>query len=73
MESIAARMRSRDRQIVAAMSVQERIDLAHRLGDEDVEVFRQSQGISASEAIARLRRQRQRGRRPCSFFEDASE
>jgi uncharacterized protein YoaH (UPF0181 family) len=53
--------------------VQERINLAHRLGDEDVEVFRQSKGLSTSEAITRLRRQRQRGRRPCSFFEDASE
>jgi hypothetical protein len=73
MDSIAAWLRSRDRRIVTEMSVQERINLAHRLGDEDVEVFRQSKGLSTSEAITRLRRQRQRGRRPCSFFEDASE
>ena len=59
--SISARARDR-------REPEERIRLALNLGDDCVETYRESAGITRHEAIARLRSARQRGRTPCSFF-----
>lgn len=51
------------------MSASERVELALELGDQDLEIFRLAHGLSEGEAIRELRRRRQAGRVPCSFFE----
>ena len=51
------------------MSASERVALALELGDQDLEIFRLAHGLSANEALRELRRRRQAGRVPCSFFE----
>lgn len=70
MESVADTHRDEDRRRMAAMTPSERIRLAFELGDRDLEIFRNRRGLSRNEALRGLRRQRQLGRRPCSFFEN---
>jgi hypothetical protein len=64
MRSVADDLRQRDREAVLALSPEERIDLALRLGDEDLELFCRIQGLDRREAIRVLQRRRQAGRRP---------
>jgi hypothetical protein len=64
MRSVADDLRQRDREAVLKLSPEERIALALRLGDEDLELFCRAQGLDRSEAIRVLQRRRQAGRRP---------
>ncbi len=65
MSTVAEKLRKRDREHVEGLSVDDRLALAFSLGENDLEIFRASSGLSRSEAIEHLRRQRQRGRNPC--------
>jgi hypothetical protein len=69
MRSIADTFRFERAREEAAMSASERVALALELGDQDLEIFRLAHGLSANEALRELRRRRQAGRVPCSFFE----
>jgi hypothetical protein len=70
MESIADQHRRDDAAALADLSPAERVSLALELGDQDREIFRDSAGLSEEAALHELRRRRQIGRTPCSFFED---
>lgn len=65
MSALAEHLRERTRKIVKGLSVDERLALAFELGENDLETFRASQGLSRTEALAHFRRQKQQGRRPC--------
>jgi len=69
MRSVKDQLREADRRAQAAMSAAERVTLALELGDQDLEIFRLARGLSEEEALHELRRRRQAGRAPCSFFE----
>ncbi len=56
---------------MAAMSADERVALAFRLGDEDLEIYRRAWGVSREVALRRLRMARQAGRVPCRCLEEA--
>ncbi len=56
---------------MAAMSADERVALAFRLGDEDLEIYRRARGLSREVALRRLRMARQVGRVPCRCLEEA--
>jgi len=56
----AARQAIRD--VVAGMTLQERIALAYALGDEDVRLFMAVSQLEREEAVAMLRRARHHGR-----------
>jgi hypothetical protein len=68
MRSVTDQLRENDRDAQADMTAAERVALALELGDQDLEVFRQAHGLTQEEAFHRLRRHRQAGRVPCSFF-----
>ena len=70
MESVIDDRHEEDRRAQAAMTASERVELALALGDQDLEIFRRAHGLSEDEAFHQLRRHRQAGRVPCSFFED---
>ncbi len=70
MKSIADTLRAERAHDEAAMSASERVALALELGDHDMEIFRRAHGLSEKEALRELRRRRQIGRVPCSFFEE---
>jgi hypothetical protein len=69
MRSVADDHRDEDVRSMAAMSPDERVSLAFRLGDEDLEVYCRAQGLSRDEALRRFRVARQAGRVPCSCLE----
>jgi len=64
MRSVADELRQRTREATEGLSPAERVDLALRLGDEDLELFCRAQNVDRVEALRRLRTQRQKGRRP---------
>jgi hypothetical protein len=70
MKSIADHHRRDDAAALADLSPADRVALALELGDHDREIFRKSAGLSEEAAFHELRRRRQIGRAPCSFFED---
>jgi hypothetical protein len=63
MRSVADDLKEDLARQVREMPAEERIELAFRLGDEDLEAFRQTHGLPHEEALRRLRLQRQQGRR----------
>jgi hypothetical protein len=63
MRSVADELRERDREAVLKLAPEERIELALRLGDDDLELFCRFQGLERREAIRLLQRRRQAGRR----------
>jgi hypothetical protein len=69
MRSISDNFREDDRRAQAEMTAAERVELALELGDQDLEIFRQAHGLTTKEARHELRRRRQLGRTPCTFFE----
>jgi hypothetical protein len=71
MRSVADDHRDEDARSMAAMSADERVCLALRLGDEDLEVYRRARGLSREDALRRLRMARQAGRFPCRCLEEA--
>lgn len=66
MRSVADGLRAEERRAIAALAPEARVRLALSLGARDLEAFRRAQApaLDAAEADRRLRRQRQRGRRP---------
>jgi hypothetical protein len=70
MGSVADELRQRDRQRVLELPVEERIELALRLGEEALEAFAAAQGVDRATAIRLLQRRRQAGRRPSRCMEE---
>jgi len=70
MRSVARIHRAADARRLGALSPAERVELALRLGDEDVEIFRSARGLDREDALRLLRRTRQAGRRRCSFLDE---
>jgi hypothetical protein len=64
MGSVADEVRERDRQAVQQLSAAERIALAFRLGELDLEIFCASHGLDRGTGLRRLRQRRQQGRTP---------
>ena len=62
MRSVADDLREDLARQVREMTADERVALAFRLGDEDLEAFRQAHGLTREEAYRRLKLQRQQGR-----------
>ena len=72
MRSVADLLREEDRQAVLALTADERVRLALVLGERDLEAFRLAHDppLAREEAMRRLERQRQKGRRPCRCLEE---
>jgi hypothetical protein len=64
MRSVADELREEDRRAVLRLSAEERVALAFRLGERDLEIFCASQGIDRATGLRRLRQRRQQGRLP---------
>lgn len=64
MRSIADDLRRESAQAVAHLTAAERIDLALRLGDDDVSLHRSAHRLTEGESRAALRRARAVGRVP---------
>lgn len=64
MDSPADWAKRRTREAIVAMTMDERIELALALGEDDLRLFMDVQRIGREEALAVLRRQRHVGRRP---------
>ena len=62
--SVAEDLRKSDREAVLKLSIEERVELALRLGDEDLDLFCRTQGLDRETAVRVLQRRRQAGRRP---------
>lgn len=69
MRSVAEQLREEQREEVRRMTVSERLALALRLGDDDLELFSRARSIDRESGIALLRRGRQNGRRPSRCFD----
>jgi hypothetical protein len=63
MRSIADALREDDRRRMASLTAAERVAAALALGRRDVAAFRLAAGLDEREAIQRLERRRQAGRR----------
>jgi hypothetical protein len=70
MKSVADDLRRETWLVDVPASASDRVKLALALGDQDLDVFRVAQGLTRREALEKLRRLRQKGRTPCSFFRD---
>lgn len=70
MRSVADGHRTEDARRLSALSPAERVELALRLGDDDLEIFRAARGLDREDALHILRRTRQAGRRRCSFLDE---
>ena len=68
MSKVAEEVRKLHEERVLAMEPGERVELALRLGWQELEDFRRSRRISRREALKTLRARRQLGRTPCSFL-----
>lgn len=64
MRSVADDLRDELREEIKRLSVGERLELAFRLGEESLELFRQANGLDRETAIRLLERRRQAGRAP---------
>lgn len=64
MRSVADDLRAELRDEMRRLSMDERVALALRLGEEGVERFRLAHGLDRETAIRILERRRQAGRRP---------
>ena len=72
MRSVVDLLRAEDREAVLALTADERVRLALALGERDLETFRLAHDppLTRDEAVRRLERQRQSGRRPCPCIEE---
>lgn len=70
MKSVADELRNRDREAIQQLSVDERIELALKLGDEDLALFCRYQGVDRETGLRLLQRRRQAGRRPSKCMSD---
>ncbi len=64
MRSVADDLRSEQRAEMLRLSLDERLALAFRLGEEGLERFRLANGLDRETAIRTLERRRQAGRMP---------
>jgi hypothetical protein len=71
MASVVDRLREEMWEEVRRMTVSQRLALALRLGDDDLELFSRARNIDRESGIALLRRGRQLGRRPSRCFDVA--
>ncbi len=69
MKSVASVLRAGDAAAVRELSPSERLELAFRLGDEDLESFRATHGLDRRTAIRLLERRRQATRQPSACLE----
>ena len=69
MGSVADQLKREDLRRALAMSPDERVALAFRLGEEDLAIYRAATGMSRDEALRDLRDQRRFGRTPCTCME----
>ena len=72
MLSVADLLRLEYREAILALSSDERVSLALALRERDLEAFQLSHDppLARDEAIRRLERARQQGRRPCRCIEE---
>lgn len=68
-ESVASSLRSGEVAAIRDMSAAERLELAFRLGDEDLESFRATHGLDRRSAIRLLERRRQATRQASACLE----
>jgi hypothetical protein len=71
MNSVADQLREEQRQQLRRMTVSERLALALRLGDDDLELFSRARNIDRESGSALFRGGRQNGRRPSRCFDAA--
>ena len=64
MRSVVDDLRRKTQDQVSKLSLEERLALAFELGEADLEIFCQTQGVDRSTGIRLLQRRRQAGRRP---------
>jgi hypothetical protein len=64
MRSVADDLRDELRDEMRRLTFPERIELALRLGERGLEVFRQANGLDRETAVRELQRRRQAGRTP---------
>ena len=69
MKSVASAIRAHDAATVRDMLPEKRLELAFRLGDEDLESFRATHGLDRRTAIRLLERRRQATRQPSACLE----
>lgn len=70
MRSVADELRREQLEKVQTLSADERLLLAFDLGETALEMYMGAQGLDREEAIRRLKRQRQAGRRPSKCMID---
>jgi hypothetical protein len=70
MKSVADELRERDREALRKLTVEERMELAFKLGEEDLALFCQHQGVDRRTGMRLLQRRRQAGRRPSKCMSD---
>ena len=70
MKSIADHHSREEARALSALSADERVALALRLGDDDLDIFRQAQNLSRGDALRALRQARQAGRVRCRCLEE---
>jgi hypothetical protein len=72
MRSVADLLRAEDLEAVRVLTPDERVRLALALGERDLEAFRLAHDppLTRDEAVRRLERGRQRGRRSCPCIEE---
>jgi hypothetical protein len=68
-KSVADELRKRSQHDIERLPPAERLELALRLGDDDVELFCRARGIERALAVRQLRAQRRRGRTPSKAAE----
>jgi hypothetical protein len=70
MKSVADELRRRTSRVVGDRPVMDRIALALALGDDDLELFVRTSGLTRDQALVVLRQQRARGRVPSAAAGD---
>jgi ABC-type Na+ transport system ATPase subunit NatA len=70
MRSVADDLRDEQLREMLAMTPAERMRLAERLGEEALQFFMATNGLSREEAIARIKRQRRAGRTPSRCMDE---
>ncbi|HEV8231116.1 MAG TPA: hypothetical protein VGQ75_02115 [Thermoanaerobaculia bacterium] len=70
MKSVADRVREEQREQVGRMPVSERLALAFRLAEDDLQLFAAAGGHDRATAMALLRRARRHGRRASGCLDE---
>lgn len=71
MRSVADDLRDEQIREMLKLTPGERMRLAARLGDEALDFFMATNGLTREEAIARIRRQRRAGRTPSACMDES--